>query len=211
MEDSNLDIKSKSLIICGLMLVSVMSLLAGPVQGSTSNQNDLATGGDLPNQLTNTTNIPNLAFSSTTTVYGQLFPGTDDYDFFSVTLAANEGLAVALNFDAADDFDLGLWDSPQHHTVVTSYTNNNPEYVTTNGSFGANAQTVYIEICTSNHGGFITNNNYTVTLWKFSTSSTTSQSDLLIPNYDLPNTHSALLVDPNWPQSLTRFLLFIKK
>ena len=165
-------------------------------------QNDLATGADLPNQLTSTTNIPNLAFSGTTTVSGQLFPGPDDYDYFSVNLAANEGLAVSLSFDAADDFDLGLWDSPQHNIVVTSYTGANPEYVTTNGSFGTNPQTVYVEICTAHHGGTVNNNNYTVTLWKFSTSTTqptTNQTDLSIPNYDLPNTQSSLLSDPMWP------------
>ena len=167
-------------------------------------QNDLATGGDLPNQLTSTTNIPNLAFSGTTTVNGQLFPGPDDYDYFSVNLAANEGLAVSLSFDAADDFDLGLWDSPQHNIVVTSYTSNNPEYVTTNGSFGNNPQTVYVEICTAHHGSSVNNNNYTVTLWKFSTSTAnpSSQNDLGQPNYDLPDSSTALQSDPNFPIQL---------
>ena len=168
--------------------------------GGGATQNDLSTGGDLPNSITSS-NIPNLAFSGTTTVSGQLFPGADDYDYFSVTLAANEGLAVALSFDAADDFDLGLWDSPQHHIVVTSYTGANPEYVTTNGSFGTNAQTVYVEICTANHGSSVNDNNYSVTLWKFSTStsSVSSQNDLGQTNYDLPDSSSALQSDPNFP------------
>ena len=102
---------------------------------------------------------------------------------------------------AADDFDLGLWDSAQHNIVVTSYTSNNPEYVTTNGSFGTNAQTVYIEICTANHGSPVNDNNYSVTLWKFSTStsSVSSQNDLGVQNYDLPDTGTAIQSDPNFP------------
>ena len=169
--------------------------------GGGPTQNDLGTGGDLPNTITNS-NIPNLAFSGTTTVSGQLDPGSDDYDFFTVNLAANEGLAVSLSFDIADDLDLGLWDSPQHNTVVTSYTSANPEYVTTNGSFGSNAQTVYIEICTRNHGSPLNNNNYSVTLWKFNdVVSQTVQSDMGIPNYDLPNTRWLLMNDINWPAS----------
>ena len=170
---------------------------------SGQTQNDIATGGDLPNSITSS-NIPNLAFSGTTTVSGQLFPGGDDYDYFSVTLAANEGLAVGLSFDAADDFDLGLWDSPQHNIVVTSYTSNNPEYVTTNGSFGTNAQTVYIEICTANHGSPVYDNNYSVTLWKFSASASnpSTQNDVGITNYDLPDSNTALQSDPNFPVPL---------
>jgi len=169
--------------------------------GGGSTQNDLGTGGDLPNSISSS-NIPNLAFSGTTTVSGQFSPGLDDYDFFTVNLAAYEGLAVSLTFDPADDLDLGLWDSPQHHTVVTSYTTANPEYVTTNGSFGTIAQTVYVEICTHSHGSPLNNNNYTVTLWKFSTSTgggPATQSDFGYTNYDLPNNQSALLNDPYWP------------
>ena len=164
-------------------------------------QNDLGFGTDLPNSVS-ASNIPTLAFSGTTTVAGQLDPGPDDYDYFAVNLAGNEGLAVSLSFDASDDLDLGLWDSPQHSVVVASYGTANPEYVTTNGSFGTNAQTVYVEILTSNHGSPLNDNNYTVTLWKFSTGGgSTVQGDMGLPNYDLPNTHALLLADSNWPTS----------
>ena len=62
MEDRRLTNKFRSVLICGLMLLSVMSLLAGPVQASTSNQNDFGTsGGDLPNDLSNPSAIPNIA------------------------------------------------------------------------------------------------------------------------------------------------------
>ena len=124
-------------------------------------QNDLGFGTDLPNSVS-ASNIPTLAFSGTTTVAGQLDPGPDDYDYFAVNLAGNEGLAVSLSFDASDDLDLGLWDSPQHSVVVASYGTANPEYVTTNGSFGTNAQTVYVEILTSNHGSPLNDNNHTM-------------------------------------------------
>ena len=93
-----------------------------------TNQNDIATGADLPNGITSS--ICLVGFQEPHRIR-QLFPGGDGASYFGVTLAANEGLAVTLSFDAVDDFDLGLWDSPQHNIVVTSYTSNNPEYVTT--------------------------------------------------------------------------------
>ena len=58
-------------------------------------------------------------------------------------------------------------DSPQHNlTVVTSYTSANPmNMLLQMDLIGSNAQTVYIEICTRNHGSPLNNNNYSVTLW----------------------------------------------
>ena len=45
MDSSTINIKSRCLLICGLMLFSVLSLLAVPVQASTSSQNDFGTSG----------------------------------------------------------------------------------------------------------------------------------------------------------------------
>ena len=44
--------KVKTSAVCLLFLITSLSAGIGGVQASSANQNDLSTGGDLPNQLT---------------------------------------------------------------------------------------------------------------------------------------------------------------
>ena len=112
---------------------------------------------------------------------GQLIPASD-YDYLKVNLGSNEGLAAELSFDVRDDFDISLLDSSGNY-LDTSW-HSNPEYVTTNGSgyFG----TVYIEIMSHTHQPPIYDENYTITIWKFTYQSGQTQNDIAT-GADLPN------------------------
>ena len=78
----------------------------------------------------------------------------------------------------------------------------NPEQVTTNGS--THGGMVYIEIYGNLFGGVVASGSYTITIWKFTSSTTnpTTQNDLGQPNYDLPDSGTALQSDPNFPLPL---------
>ncbi|MGB0199980.1 MAG: hypothetical protein ACPF9X_01490, partial [Candidatus Poseidoniaceae archaeon] len=98
-------------IILMLALVSYSITLTN-VSAVGSNQNDIGTsGGDLPDNLSSPTSIPNLIFSNSITGTGDLVQGTDDFDYLRVALSANEGIAVELSFNSVDDFDLAVFDS----------------------------------------------------------------------------------------------------
>ena len=110
LNESLLTVKSKSLLLCGLMIVSVLTLTANTVSASTQ-QNDFGTsGGDLPDTMSNPSAVPNIIFSGQVTGNGQLIPASD-YDYLKVSLGSNEGLAAELSFDVRDDFDISLLDS----------------------------------------------------------------------------------------------------
>ena len=166
------------------MIVSVLTLTANTVSASTQ-QNDFGTsGGDLPDTISNPNAVPNIIFSGQVSGNGQLIPASD-YDYLKVILGSNEGLAAELSFDVRDDFDISLLDSSGHY-LDTSWSSN-PEYVTTNGS--GYSGTVYIEIMSNTHQPPIYDENYTITIWKFSTSTGggTTQNDLGTSGYDLPD------------------------
>jgi len=193
--------KLRSITLFLMFFMTALSAGLSGVQAVGANQNDFGmSSGDLPDDLSNPNAVPNIIFSGQITGTGELVPTTDDYDYLRVNLAANEGLAVELSFDARDDFSLSILDS-SFNTIDTSWYSN-PEYVTTNGS-GYHG-TVYIEIMTHTHQPPVYDNNYTVTLWKFSTSTSnpSSQSDLGQTNYDLPDSSSALQSDPSFPLPL---------
>ena len=121
-----------SLCLVTMMVLTSLSLTITPVSAVGQNQNDIGTsGGDLPDNLTSPTTIPILVFSNSTSGTGELVSGTDTYDYLRVSLASNEGIAVELSFDSADDFDLGLYDSAQ--SMIDDSWISNPETVTTNG------------------------------------------------------------------------------
>jgi len=160
--------KFSSLLTTAMLLIMVFSSTLSNVSAVGSNQNDIGTsGGDLPDNISSPTSIPNLIFSSSITGSGELVSGTDQYDYLRVSLAANEGLAVELSFDQADDFDLAIFDSTQM-AIDDSYMFN-PETVTTNGT--STSGTVYIEIYGYSFGS-MSNGSYDITIWKFTTSST---------------------------------------
>ena len=191
----------RSLCLATMMVLTSLSLAITPVSAVGANQNDMATSGDLPDNLTSPTTIPNLVFSNSISGTGELVSGTDTYDYLRVSLASNEGIAVELSFDSADDFDLILYDSAQ--SMIDESWMNNPETVTTNGS--STGGMVYIEIYAYSFGPASTG-TYSLTIWKFTTGSstngTTTQNDIGIPNYDLPDSTTLLQADPNWPYNL---------
>ena len=78
----------------------------------------------------------------------------------------------------------------------------NPEQVSTNGS--THGGMVYIEIYGYSYGGVTASGSYTITIWKFTSSTTnpTVQNDLGLSSYDLPNSVTALQADPNFPLPL---------
>ena len=156
-----------TLVLLMFLFVS-LSTGIGTVSAVGSNQNDIGTsGGDLPDNLSSPTSIPNLIFSNSITGTGELVSGTDEYDYLRVNLASNEGLAVELSFDQADDFDLAIYDSSQM-SIDDSYMFN-PETVTTNGSSATGI--IYIEIIGYSFGS-LSNGSYDITIWKFTTGST---------------------------------------
>ena len=189
----------RSLCLVAMMVLTSLSLAITTVSAVGQNQNDIGTsGGDLPDNLTSPTTIPNLVFSNSISGTGELVSGTDTYDYLRVSLASNEGIAVELSFDSADDFDLYLYDSAQ--SIIDDSWISNPETVTTNGS--STGGMVYIEIYAYSFGPTSTG-TYNLTIWKFTTGSstngTTNQNDIGITNYDLPDSTNLLQTDPYWP------------
>ena len=191
--------RTSSLCLVVMMVLTSLSLAITPVSAVGQNQNDIATsGGDLPDNLTSPTTIPNLIFTNSISGTGELVSSTDTSDYLRVSLGSNEGIAVELSFDSADDFDLVLYDSAQ--SMIDDSWINNPETVTTNGS--STGGMVYIEIYGYSFGPTSTG-AYSITIWKFTTGSSTNgtgnQNDVGISNYDLPDSNTLLQADPYWP------------
>jgi hypothetical protein len=164
-----------------MFIIVSLSSVIGNVSAVGTNQNDIGTsGGDLPDNLSSPTSIPNLIFSSSITGSGELVSGTDELDYLRVNLASNEGLAVELSFDQADDFDLAILDSTQS-AIDSSYAFN-PETVSTNVSSVTGI--VYIQISAYTFGS-MSNGSYDITIWKFTTGSTgggNGSSGIAIPS-----------------------------
>ena len=162
--------KISSLAMILMMLLVSLSLVVPNATAVGPNQNDFGTtGGDLPDNMSSTTSIPNLIFTGSVSGTGELYPSNDEYDYLRVSLAANEGLAVELSFDSSDDFDLIIYDSSAQNIIDNSYSYN-PETVTTNGS--THGGMVYIEIFGYLFSS-ISNWSYDITIWKFTTNSST--------------------------------------
>ena len=144
--------KTNSIAMAALMLFSVLMVGMSPsVQAVGPNQNDLNSGGDLPDN--SSVNITNYIFTSTYTGSGELDYG-DDNDFLKVALNANQGLSATLSFPTTttftngttviNDFDITFYDS-QLNFMGMSYLNN-PEVLSTNSSTTAHGGMVYIDI-----------------------------------------------------------------
>ena len=163
--------KKSSLLISLMMMLSVLLAAATPTVSAVGpNQNDMGmTSGDLPDNLTTTTNVPNLIFSNTVSGSGELVSGTDTYDYLRVALSSNEGLAAELSFASGDDFDLAIYDTNQNQMDYSYY--NNPETVTTNSSTSNHGGMVYIEIAAYSFAG--TSGGWNLTLTKFTVSNGT--------------------------------------
>jgi len=160
--------RARSILLAALLLFGTMTVTPA-VSAVGPNQNDMGmTSGDLPDNMSSTTSIPNLIFSGSVTGSGELVSGTDDFDFLRVALNTNEGLAVELSFASGDDFDLEIFDTNQY-TMASSYFGN-PETVSTNSSLTNHGGMVYIGISAYSFAG--TSGAWNLTIWKFTTGST---------------------------------------
>jgi len=155
-----------------LMLVfsSILVGLTPTVQAVGPNQNDMGmTSGDLPDNLSTPTTVPNLIFSGSVSGSGELVSTSDDYDYLRVALGSNEGLAAELSFASGDDFDLSIYDANQNQMANSYYSN--PETVSTNSSSTNHGGMVYIEIAAYSYAG--TSGGWNLTLTKFTVSNGT--------------------------------------
>ena len=154
MNFSSTSTRKASSTLLTLMLVLSSLLVAGApaVQAVGPNQNDLNSGGDLPDNTS--VNITNYIFSNSYSGSGELDYG-DDNDFLKVALNSNQGLSATLSFPSSttypngttlyNDFDLIFYNS-QLNTMGSSFMSN-PETLSTNSSIsGAHGGTVYINI-----------------------------------------------------------------
>ena len=149
---NNTTSKTTSTLVSLMMVVSVLLVGATPsVSAVGPNQNDLNSGGDLPDNTS--VNITNYIFSGTYTGSGELDYG-DDSDYLRVALNSNQGLAATLSFPSTttfsngttvtNDFDLIFYDSQL--TFMGSSWSSNPETYSTNSSSTAHGGMVYINI-----------------------------------------------------------------
>ena len=161
--------KSASFSIVLLMLISVLSAGLSTVQAVGPNQNDLGSGGDLPDNTT--VNITNYIFSGSYSGSGELDYG-DDNDIIRVALNANQGLSASLSFPSTttfsngttvmNDFDLIFYDA--NLTYLGESWMNNPETLTTNNT-QPHGGMVYIDIFRYDGAG-----TWNLTLNKFAVS-----------------------------------------
>ena len=165
--------KARSTIVASLLLVSVFMVGVAPTaQAVGPNQNDLNSGGDLPDNTS--VSITNYIFTSTYSGSGELDYG-DDNDILRVALNANQGLSATLSFPATttfangttvtNDFDLSFSNSQQAFMGMSWA--NNPETLSTNASTTAHGGMVYIDIYRYSGAG-----TWNLTLTKFTVGST---------------------------------------
>ncbi|MBL71656.1 MAG: hypothetical protein CMB41_00610, partial [Euryarchaeota archaeon] len=159
--------RARSLALALLLLLGTMTVTPA-VSAVGPNQNDMGmTSGDLPDNLSTPTSVPNLIFSGSVTGSGELVSGTDDIDILRVSLNTNEGLAAELSFASGDDFDLEILDTNQNSMAYSYF--GNPETVSTNSSFSNHGGMVYIAISAYSFAG--TSGAWNLTVWKFTTGS----------------------------------------
>ena len=97
--------KKTSALLSLMLLFSVLLVGAAPtVQAVGPNQNDLNSGGDLPDNTS--VNITNYIFTSSYTGSGELDYG-DDHDILKVALNSNQGLYASLSFPSSTTYANG--------------------------------------------------------------------------------------------------------
>ena len=181
----------------------------------TSGQNDLGFGTDLPDSQNLAINgnyvvqLTGLSPVYSGIALGELDVG-DNQDWFVVNLDVIDGLEIEINYSPTstsptngtvynNEFELAIFDS-NNNQIDYSY-QNNPEIVTTNASTSSHGGTIYVQIIRISGYG-----QYDLELWTWNTQSgggsTSNQNDLGQPNYDLPDSSTALQSDPNFPLPL---------
>ena len=164
---------SSVLLTLMMVLASLLVTIAPAAQAVGANQNDLNSGGDLPDNTS--VGITNYIFSSSYSGSGELDYG-DDNDIIRVALNANQGLAATLSFPSSttfsngttvnNQFQLGFYNNTQSFMGLTGATN--PVMLTTNGSISVpHDGMVYVNISRATGSG-----TWSLTLYKFTVSST---------------------------------------
>ena len=87
-----------------MVLSSLMVAISPSVSAVGPNQNDLNSGGDLPDNTS--VNITNYIFSTSYSGSGELDYG-DDNDILRVALNSNQGLSATLSFPSTTTFSNG--------------------------------------------------------------------------------------------------------
>ena len=172
-EARNRQSKSTSALFSLMLVLSTVLVGMTPtVQAVGPNQNDLNSGGDLPDNTS--VNITNYIFTGSFSGSGELDYG-DDEDYLRVALNANEGLSATLSFPSTttfangttvtNDFDLIFYES--NLTMMGASWATNPETLSTNSSTVAHGGMVYISIYRYQGVG-----TWNLTLTKFTVGST---------------------------------------
>ena len=180
-----------------LLLFTSISMASFNASAVGPNQNDLNSGGDLPDNTS--VSITNYIFTSSYSGSGELDYG-DDHDFLRVALTANQGLSATLSFTPSvtypngttifNDFDLAFYDA--NLTWLDSSNVSNPETLSTNNTNSPGGM-VYIEITRFSGSG-----TWNLTLSKFTASSGTGGSNgSAIPNPCTGAGTSPDILEPN--------------
>jgi hypothetical protein len=180
-----------------LLLFTSISMASFNASAVGPNQNDLNSGGDLPDNTS--VSITNYIFTSSYSGSGELDYG-DDHDFLRVALSANQGLSATLSFTPSvtypngttifNDFDLAFYDA--NLTWLDSSNVSNPETLSTNNTNSPGGM-VYIEITRFSGSG-----TWNLTLSKFTASSGTGGSNgSAIPNPCTGAGTSPDILEPN--------------
>ena len=190
---------TSSLLSLMLVLSTILVGLTPTVQAVGPNQNDLNSGGDLPDNTS--VNITNYIFSGSYTGSGELDYG-DDNDYLRVALNSNEGLSATLSFPTSttfsngttvtNDFDLIFYDA--NLTMMGSSWMSNPESLSTNSSSVAHGGMVYIDILRYSGVG-----TWNLSLYKFTLSSGngTGGGGTSVTNCTGSNTVTSDILEPN--------------
>ncbi|MAM36280.1 MAG: hypothetical protein CL988_03830, partial [Euryarchaeota archaeon] len=169
----------RSMSIAIMLVLTTISLTAFTSSAVGANQNDMNSGGDLPDNSTSISNLSTLNLSgnapySSGNYYSELDVG-DDQDWFAVQLNSNEDLTVRISYNATytsangssytNDFELWMYNA--NMSTMGSSIANNPETVTSNGTGVAHGGTIYIKIL--RYSGY---GSYTTNVWTHNSSST---------------------------------------
>jgi hypothetical protein len=168
-ENQNLRQGRASILTLMMVLSSLMVAISPSVSAVGPNQNDLNSGGDLPDNTS--VNITNYIFSTSYSGSGELDYG-DDNDILRVALNSNQGLSATLSFPSTttfsngttvmNDFDLIFYNS--QFSMMGSSFMSNPETLSTNSSFTPHGGFVYVDIYRYDGAGAwnLTLNKFTV-------------------------------------------------
>lgn len=165
--------RKSSIGIIAMLLLSVMMTFVSPVSAIGPNQNDLGSGGDLPDNTT--VNITTYQFGSSYSGNGEL-DYNDDADWLRVMVGSNKGLSAELSFNSSttfpngttivNDFDLAIYDT--NLSMIDSSIQNNPEQVSTNNSAtGAASHGGMVYILIERFAGV---GDWTLTMWTWTAS-----------------------------------------